>query len=219
MSPYITLGVDKTATKTEIKKAYYRLAKEKHPDKGGDEEDFKPIAEAWAVLQDDEKRAEYDTTGVMPTNIEQAILNEAQAFIARMIRETLAAMVEQGMERQPGNFVDAMKKFVQDKMVENQQEMDKTHVADKLYANTLENIFIKNPDESDRADMIAGTIRELQEENDFNQFALGNGLKVFAMCITLLDMYGCNMPRQIEQPTVRLGGSIFANITTSGRSW
>jgi len=60
---YKILGVERKATKEEIKKAYRRLAKEWHPDVNSDpkaEERFKEINEAYYVLSDDEKRREYD---------------------------------------------------------------------------------------------------------------------------------------------------------------
>lgn len=57
---YKILNVDKIATKEEIKKAYKKLAKEHHPDHGGDEESFKEINEAYSILSDDKKRSEYD---------------------------------------------------------------------------------------------------------------------------------------------------------------
>lgn len=61
---YKVLGVSKTATKDEIKKAYRKLAQKHHPDANeGDasaEARFKEISEAHAILSNDEKRAEYD---------------------------------------------------------------------------------------------------------------------------------------------------------------
>ncbi|MCH8003145.1 MAG: molecular chaperone DnaJ [Nanoarchaeota archaeon] len=63
---YKTLGVDKNATKEEIKKAYKKLAKKYHPDLNKSEdsdEKFKEINEAAAVLADDEKRTKYDQYG------------------------------------------------------------------------------------------------------------------------------------------------------------
>ncbi|KAA5543783.1 J domain-containing protein [Roseiconus nitratireducens] len=63
---YQTLGVAKTATKDEIKKAHRKLALKYHPDKnpGKDsQERFKRIQEAYDVLSDDEKRAAYDRYG------------------------------------------------------------------------------------------------------------------------------------------------------------
>ena len=64
---YQTLGVPRTASKAEIKKAFRRLAREHHPDaKPGDsaaEKKFKAINEAHAVLSDPEKRKKYDLLG------------------------------------------------------------------------------------------------------------------------------------------------------------
>ncbi|RAU83195.1 DnaJ C-terminal domain-containing protein [Pontibacter arcticus] len=64
---YKILGVDKKASQADIKKAYRNFAKKYHPDKNKDdktaEEKFKNISEAYEVLGNDEKRAQYDQLG------------------------------------------------------------------------------------------------------------------------------------------------------------
>ncbi len=61
---YKVLGVQKTATEEEIKKAYRKLAHQHHPDKtGGTDTKFKEINEAYQVLSNKEKRAQYDQYG------------------------------------------------------------------------------------------------------------------------------------------------------------
>ncbi|MEX0919119.1 MAG: DnaJ C-terminal domain-containing protein [Parcubacteria group bacterium] len=61
---YKILGVEKNASEEEIKKAFRKLAHAYHPDKkGGDEARFKEASEAYAVLSDKKKRAEYDRFG------------------------------------------------------------------------------------------------------------------------------------------------------------
>jgi len=61
---YELLGVERSATKAEIKKAFRKLAAKYHPDKKtGDETKFKEINEAYEVLSDDNNRAKYDQLG------------------------------------------------------------------------------------------------------------------------------------------------------------
>lgn len=60
---YDRLGVRKNASPDEIRSAYRKLAREHHPDKGGDPEKFKEIQEAHEVLTDEQRRLVYDATG------------------------------------------------------------------------------------------------------------------------------------------------------------
>jgi molecular chaperone DnaJ len=62
-SYYEVLGVSKTASADDIKKAFRRLSRKHHPDTGGTEEKFKELNEAYQVLSDPEKRSQYDQFG------------------------------------------------------------------------------------------------------------------------------------------------------------
>lgn len=68
MGLYEDLGLTKEAGPAEIKKAYHKLAREHHPDKGGDAEKFKKVQEAYETLSDPQKRQNYDQFGTAEGN-------------------------------------------------------------------------------------------------------------------------------------------------------
>lgn len=63
MDYYNILGINKTSSAEEVKKAYRKLAMKCHPDRGGDHHEFQKINEAYDILSNTEKRAAYDFHG------------------------------------------------------------------------------------------------------------------------------------------------------------
>lgn len=88
MNPYQTLNVPRDATDDEIKQAYKQEAKRTHPDKGGDEETFKNVSRAFALLSNPEKRRYYDEHGEEKGNDlspEQKAIQITQELVAQII--------------------------------------------------------------------------------------------------------------------------------------
>lgn len=68
MDYYKILGLERGASDKEIKSAYRKLAKEFHPDRGGDAERFKEISEAYSILSDPQSKGNYDRFGSANSN-------------------------------------------------------------------------------------------------------------------------------------------------------
>ena len=62
MDPYQTLGVDQSASDQQIKAAFRKLAVQYHPDRGGNEDKFKEINEAYDKIKTQEKRQQYEAS-------------------------------------------------------------------------------------------------------------------------------------------------------------
>lgn len=87
---YDTLGVAKDATKDAIKKAFRARAKAAHPDTGGSAETFHAIELAHRVLTDDARRAEYDRTGAVddqPDNADGPALSIIASFVDQFLAD------------------------------------------------------------------------------------------------------------------------------------
>lgn len=87
MNLYSELNVNKDATSEEIKEAYYRAAKENHPDKNGSQEKMQKINHAYAVLRNSASREHYDKTG---KDEERDTSNE---IIMRFIHDILSQII------------------------------------------------------------------------------------------------------------------------------
>ena len=100
---YKILGISKSASKEEIKRAYRELAQKYHPDKrGGDEKRFKEINEAYQVLSDDNKRVQYDQFGTTFEGFQGA---PGWDFSGQGINfDDLFSMFGQGFEGQRGFY-------------------------------------------------------------------------------------------------------------------
>lgn len=92
-SYYDILGVAKNSSDGDIKKAYRKLALKHHPDKGGDQQKFKEISEAYDVLSNPEKRQQYDRFG--KDGLEKGFGDPFNMFASMFRREQKCNIIDQ----------------------------------------------------------------------------------------------------------------------------
>ncbi|KAN0030677.1 hypothetical protein ACTA71_009318 [Dictyostelium dimigraforme] len=101
---YDVLGIPESASKSEIKKSYYDLARKYHPDKNKDENAgdlFKAIAEAYMILSDDQKRKEYNQLLEHKSNVEDFIEKFRKIFGGKQFQNYVGDMIFLSEIRQP----------------------------------------------------------------------------------------------------------------------
>lgn len=97
MTLYEILGVDRTATLVEIRRAYKQRVKDCHPDAGGSDAKFRELRQAYDILKDHKRRAAYDRDGSMEEpplkpDIVLVALNAAFDDVVRQAKSKIAGM-------------------------------------------------------------------------------------------------------------------------------
>ena len=114
MNHYEILGVNKTASPDEIKRAYRSRAKQVHPDKGGKQSDFEPVVRAYEVLSDPERRQLYDSTGKdrqppIDAAVQQVLLNLFNQALAAEADVPLVETVRNAVKEGKRKFAESIK--------------------------------------------------------------------------------------------------------------
>jgi hypothetical protein len=130
---YEILGVSHEASAQEIKKAYRALAKEHHPDMGGDAEKFKEIQQAFDILSDETKRARYDAGESVEKEInprEEA----AKMFLFQMFEEHVD---KYGPAKDP---FPIMKRTVKEQIKALNEEIKRQNDKKKKFTKVIANL-------------------------------------------------------------------------------
>ena len=105
MDPYTTLGVDRNASDSDIKRAFKNLAKEHHPDRGGDEAKFKDINDAYTKIKNQEARQQFEQSQVFGNFGGEGFENVNFGFGNEGFEDLFSTLFGQGrgFRRQPRN--------------------------------------------------------------------------------------------------------------------
>jgi curved DNA-binding protein CbpA len=182
MNPYDELGLPKNCTADEIKQKYRILAQTHHPDKGGDEEKFKRIKQAYEILSDPIKRAEYDSTGQY--NQPVSIRDEAITRLRNMI-----STHTQKINPEFDDLILQMKVDIYDTEKKVKEEIQTCEKDIKKFTTISERIKLKQEGENILKYFVEEKIKQAENQIVFLQRILD----IFKMMLDILENYHYNL--------------------------
>jgi hypothetical protein len=146
MNPYEELGVEKTATSAQIKKAYRKRAQQLHPDKGGDKEAFQRLNAAHEILSDESARKRYDETGETGRPVEDDL--------TRDLVQLMTQVIDQTHDVEHANIVELMRARLKEAISQNQAQKGKVQVAINKRSKVLSLLKIREGEHNLLADAL-----------------------------------------------------------------
>lgn len=201
---YETLGVDRTASPAEIKRAYRRKAKAAHPDAGGSPEAFNELSKAHRVLTDDRKRQRYDATGNAddgPDLSDQRAVSIIDAILSQMMD------VDMVLQR---DLADIVRREIQRNLAQQASEESKA----KRQRAKLESIKARMKT-SAANDPVGRLLAQKIAQVDAAMAAMGEQRRLFAQAFEIMQTYRFEPEAAAFTRTVTVTTSFFGGASTN----
>lgn len=202
MDLYKILGVAKDATPDQIKKAYRKMAIKHHPDKGGDENEFKALVVAYTVLSDEDKRRRYDN-GESVESVSQNTPIEQQAF--KLLMETFISFVNAVPDTSKFDIFQKIKEHVNHMTTHMNVALNELAARIDKYEKTKKRI--KSKDENNMFVMgldneIASTNRSIKKVKEQQEVA--------KIAVKILEDYGYDFEQAVQ---IKASGDGLRHVT------
>jgi curved DNA-binding protein CbpA len=191
---YQVLGVDPGASARDIKAAYRSKARSAHPDKGGSSEEFAPIARAYEVLGDPDRRLLYDATGL-----------DQEPDLAAAVRNTLMQAFHQALNDPAcGQVVDAVREALE-------EEANKVPDEEERLEKAKERLLAKR----DRVRASGTNLVHVIIDGEIKQIEAGlkkleHKAELMAACLEAIESY-----EEDPEPSLRVQTGVWVYNTTS----
>jgi len=189
MDPYLELEISIDASDEEIKAQYRALAMIHHPDKGGDEEKFKRIKEAYEILSDPIRRKGYDMSGDAESNLQ--VRNSALDHIAQMV-----AQIVPTFDSEQGDLIAAMNLEV---TKIRQSMFENINVCNK-YIENLDKVVVRINAKHNKQNIMLELVQKQidQRKREHEDFSLR--IKICDLEIEILKDYEYGLVKRIALP-------------------
>ena len=178
MNLYDELDLPTWCTAEEIKQRYRTLAQIHHPDKGGDENNFKKIKLAYEILSDPTKRAEYDLTGKYDQDV--TVKSEAYSRLSNMVSH-----YTQQINPEIDDLILKMRVDIYQAQETNRKEIDLCLRAIEKFKVVSRKLKLKHEGEN----VLKTFVDALQKQKEDNLIFLKRTTLIFDLMLNILDDY------------------------------
>lgn len=208
INPWKVLGLREGATDSEIKKAFRKLAKKYHPDKGGNGSAFAQISQAFALIATKEKRRQFTEDGGVPR---KSLNSQAIAAISGRFCQILSSISAKEVKYHP--IVAKLENSFREDLAKMKKDLKQINLERETYEDLLDRFIFYGTEEEDFISTllktrIGDTKRAIKEQYKMRCVA--------ARAIGLLKSYEFRkeMKAMMDRPTVSSRGNrFFINIS------
>lgn len=194
MDPYLELQIAIDATEEEIKLKFRSLANIHHPDKGGDEEVFKRIKEAYEILTDPIRRKAYDMSGDAETNLQ--IRNTALDHIYHMLNTIVP-----NFDSESGDLVQEM---INQVLTIKTDMINNINLCNK-YKDNLNKVIVRINTNHNRKNILLEAVQKQLEQRNREHDDFNLRIKICDLEIEILKDYHYGIVERIAIPNMVAG--------------
>lgn len=209
--PYTILGVDRKATKEQVKKAYRKRAKKAHPDKGGSNADFSALGSAYALLMDDNARAYYDRTGSTQTP------NDMESTVRTRVVQLFMEIMQKNYNRELLIYKDLME-LVQkeiDKQITDAKKNRKDRASVLRYVTKVQSKLKYVGNGAEQANpLLLEVLKHERAGLEAASIRLSEDILVLKRMKKYAKKYEFEPDKQPSQSTFHIGGFVYPGKVT-----
>lgn len=194
LNPWEVLGLPKDATDREIKKAFRDLAKEHHPDKGGDGEIFAQISRAFALIENKEARKRYEKDKGKPVKSLNAMAMEV--ILLKIMAGIQKAQNINDLKYKP--IIRKCEAAFQDDLIKMREDHKHNRWQMSIMADLAERFTYNGEEEGN---FIANAIKDEIRGTKLTLKQIEHQMRIAARALTLLDKYEFRTALRESRPT------------------